>query len=184
MGTVDDSRSRVSLFHSVEPSQLKPGDHIYVWRALGTYSHHGIYTGKPGREVIHFTGDGNNSLNLMRSKSAKRGGFGIRICGSSLDEFLADGTLRLVAYGHEENIIYKLKRPGTCHATKSQPADQVVMAAEFYLDHPDDWPNYNVFFNNCESFAVYCKTGERHTQQGRRVARNAGVFGVVALLAL
>ncbi len=41
------------LFHDVNKWQLKPADHIYVYRALG-----GIppsYTGEYGQEVIHFT---------------------------------------------------------------------------------------------------------------------------------
>uniref|UniRef100_J3MV04 LRAT domain-containing protein n=1 Tax=Oryza brachyantha TaxID=4533 RepID=J3MV04_ORYBR len=41
------------LSHRVERSEVKPGDHIYTWRAAFTYSHHGIYVG--GSKVVHFT---------------------------------------------------------------------------------------------------------------------------------
>ncbi|KAL4503309.1 hypothetical protein ABPG72_000915 [Tetrahymena utriculariae] len=42
--------------HSITPSELQPGDHIYVWRNvrhLLMYQHHGVYIGN-GR-CIHFT---------------------------------------------------------------------------------------------------------------------------------
>jgi len=29
------------LSHRVELSEIKPGDHIYTWRAVYAYSHHG-----------------------------------------------------------------------------------------------------------------------------------------------
>ncbi len=32
--------------HAVQREDLKPGDHIYVYRKLGMHAHHGIYTGK------------------------------------------------------------------------------------------------------------------------------------------
>jgi len=31
------------LSHRVERSEIKPGDHIYTWRAGYTYSHHGTH---------------------------------------------------------------------------------------------------------------------------------------------
>ena len=32
------------LSHRVERSEMRPGDHIYTWRAGYTYSHHGTST--------------------------------------------------------------------------------------------------------------------------------------------
>ena len=149
----DDSSDRIGYFsHAIDRSQLKPGDHIYVYHALGAYSHHGIYTGKPGREVIHFCGD---------QKSSKWNAM-IRAC--SLDEFCDGGTLRLVGYGG--GWWGKLfKRGGTRHRTESRPADDVIATAERYLDNPEKWGNYHLLFNNCETFAVYCKTGHKVSAQ-------------------
>ena len=143
----DDSKRRAGLFtHGVKKWDLKPGDHIYVYRFFGSYSHHGIYTGEDENEVIHF--------------STKSGGF--TICACTLEEFLKDpiigrkSQLRLTPY--DEGLISKLvKRSGTAHCIKSRPAADVIATAKYYLKNP--WHEYGLFFNNCESFAFYCKTG-------------------------
>ncbi len=148
----DDSKDRAgSFFHhaAVDPSDLKPADHIYVYRALGVYSHHGIYTGNHGREVIHFTGDSFADAYVQ---------------ASTVDEFCDDGTLHLVAYDVHPITKY-VSRRGTSHWVKSHPADEVISTAKYYLRHPDEWGDYNLLFNNCESFAVYCKIGIRISDQ-------------------
>ncbi|KAG8488875.1 hypothetical protein CXB51_016914 [Gossypium anomalum] len=40
------------LINRVERSEIKPGDHIYTYKAIFTYSHHGIFVG--GSKVVHF----------------------------------------------------------------------------------------------------------------------------------
>ncbi|KAL9674494.1 hypothetical protein QQ045_030766 [Rhodiola kirilowii] len=41
------------LTNRVERSEIRPGDHIFTYRAVFVYSHHGIYVG--GSKVVHFT---------------------------------------------------------------------------------------------------------------------------------
>jgi hypothetical protein len=144
---IDDSKERVGyIFHSVERCQLKPGDHIYCYRWLGLYTHHGIYTGDEKHEVIHFS-------NPSTSESKKNGA---RICCCSLEEFLGGYQLRLVAYN---SSILSVKRWGTTHNQESRDPKDVVKTAVCYLKNPSKWDSYSLFFNNCETFAVYCKTG-------------------------
>ncbi|KAM0071492.1 putative LRAT domain-containing protein [Helianthus debilis subsp. tardiflorus] len=53
------------LSNRVERSDIKAGDHIYTYRAVFAYSHHGIYVG--GNKVVHFThfrSDGETSWNI------------------------------------------------------------------------------------------------------------------------
>ena len=53
--------------HAVHRADLKPGDHIYVYRKLGMYAHHGIYAGKnkAGEQmVIHFVDTGTSKLKV------------------------------------------------------------------------------------------------------------------------
>lgn len=89
----DDSSKRAGLIiHSVYKSDLKPGDHIYCYRALFAYSHHGIYIGERDCEVIHFAG----RTGETKSKSTA----GIRKC--TLAEFLDGDQLRLVAYDTQQ----------------------------------------------------------------------------------
>jgi len=55
--SANNSASRVTFFsHTIEKSKLKPGDHIYVYRKFGLYTH-GIYVGRNEGEVIHFASD-------------------------------------------------------------------------------------------------------------------------------
>ena len=50
----DDSLARVGyIFHYISEKDLKPGDHIYCYRLGLAYTHHGIYIGERGCEVIH-----------------------------------------------------------------------------------------------------------------------------------
>ena len=143
----DDSKQRTGLlFHNVSKAELKPGDHIYAYRAAGLYAHHGIYIGKQGTEVIHFSGDklaGNASMKVQ---------------SSTLKEFQGSASgVRLVAY----NVSYfasVVKRSLTIHQYKSRPANAVVEEAKYFLQHPKRYGKYNLLFNNCESFAIYCKT--------------------------
>ena len=56
--------------HAVQREDLQPGDHIYVYRKLGMYAHHGIYTGKnkAGEQmVIHFIDTDRGSSKLKVS---------------------------------------------------------------------------------------------------------------------
>ena len=146
----DDSSERVGYFsHAVSKSVLKPGDHIYVHRTGGLYDHHGIYIGKEGCEVIHFSG--------TRKSDA-------RIESCTVEEFCKGSQLRLVSY-NQAHLLHVVKRRGSSHSTQSDPVEDVIKRAEYYLSNPDEWENYHLLFNNCESFAVYCKTEQKVSRQ-------------------
>lgn len=117
----DDSCQRAGiLFHDVSRSVLKPGDHIYCYRALGLYSHHGIYINKPGCEVIHFSG----------GQTSSKSSACIRAC--TLSEFLDGAQLRLVSY--DEPFLLKLiKKSVSSHCLESDPAQTVIRRAEHLL---------------------------------------------------
>jgi len=146
----DDSAKRVGFFsHYITEDLLRPGDHLYCYRAIGIYSHHGIYIGKKDCEVIHFSGD------VTKSKSSAY------IHKATLKEFTGDHDMRLIAY--DESILAKvLNWKSTGHILKSRPYFEVIATAEYYLQHPEEWAKYNLLFNNCESFACYCKTKWKH----------------------
>lgn len=52
------------------------------------------------------------------------------------------------------------------HASGALPESEVVSRAESLLASGA----YSVFWNNCEHFAMYCKTGRGRSRQVRRVA--------------
>ncbi|XP_064385561.1 uncharacterized protein LOC135334338 [Halichondria panicea] len=148
----DDSSLRVKYFtHRIQRDDLKPGDHIYAYRKLRIYAHHGIYIGKNKSGihiVIHFTGD----PGTKKSKSSAK------IRTSSLDDFLDGAHLRLVSYDDGSSII---KRSGISQFVESLPASEVVGMAETFAMDPDTWEDYNFFTNNCEHFCIFCKTGKK-----------------------
>ncbi|XP_062195109.1 protein LEAD-SENSITIVE 1-like [Phragmites australis] len=161
------------LSHRVERSEIKPGDHIYTWRAGYAYSHHGIYVG--GSKVVHFT----------RKKEAGTGGLDSAIAVSSLlsqgsdecptfpdcgfqlpdscviltclDCFLRGGALHLFEYGVPPAVFLAKLRGGTCTTARADAPDAAVHRAMRLLQN--GFGDYDVFENNCEDFALYCKTG-------------------------
>ena len=157
----DDSIERVGdYFHNISESDLKPGDHIYVYRVLGAYQHHGIYVGTENGEqkVVHFR---------------KRSDGAIRIDKSSIGTFKGwSFMLRLVCYGADIKDM-RSKRSGTTQTLESLPPQVVVATAQYYAEHPGEWHGYNLIDNNCEMFALYCKTGIRIT--GRSQIQSNGL---------
>ncbi|XP_044502196.1 protein LEAD-SENSITIVE 1 [Mangifera indica] len=159
------------LTNKVERSEIKAGDHIYTYRAVFTYSHHGIYVG--GSKVVHFRPEWN--LNSNQETSASHDPMLIPPsscptfpdCGfrqpnsgvvlSCLDCFLGNGSLYCFEYGVTPSVFLAKVRGGTCTTAKSDPPETVIHRAMYLLQN--GFGNYDVFQNNCEDFTLYCKTG-------------------------
>ncbi|GAB2265512.1 hypothetical protein Dimus_000562 [Dionaea muscipula] len=160
------------LSNKIGRETLKPGDHIYSWRHAWIYAHHGIYVGE-GR-VIHFTraageevGTGTALDRVISSFSAMPAGPPCEACGdlsvasgvisSCLDCFLSGGELYLFEYGVSPAFFLFKARGGTCTLAVSDPPDDVLHRASYLLEN--GFGIYNIYKNNCEDFAIYCKTG-------------------------
>ena len=153
----DDSKKRAGLIiHDVSRSELKRGDHIYIYRCGGVYSHHGIFTGEYGDDaVIHFSASGKS---CSFGSKALKSNYLVQSC--SLTDFTDESSFNICLVKYDVNILEKiLKRQGTTHCFESSEPDCVIERAQHYRDNPIEWDDYNVLFNNCESFAFYCKTG-------------------------
>ncbi|KAL3729187.1 hypothetical protein ACJRO7_026305 [Eucalyptus globulus] len=172
------------LSNKIKRDQLKPGDHIYSWRHFYLYSHHGIYVGEG--KVIHFTqGAGHEIgrgtvLDRIISSSCPTPPISTEceICGdqsrldgvisSCIDCFLSGGNLYLFEYGVSPVFYLASARGGTCTLAKSDPPEDVLHRASYLLQN--GFGSYNLSNNNCEDFAIYCKTGllvETATSVGR-----------------
>ncbi|XP_059456585.1 protein LEAD-SENSITIVE 1-like [Corylus avellana] len=158
------------LINRVERSEIKPGDHIYTYRAAYTYSHHGIFVGE--NKVVHFTAQKHlNSSSWASSGSSLYNSMitcssypecGFRkpnsgVLRSCLDCFLRNGSLYRYEYGVSKSVFLAHVRGGTCSTAKSDPPEEVTRRALYLLQ--TGFGNYDLLQNNCEDFALYCKTG-------------------------
>ncbi|KAK3129650.1 hypothetical protein QOZ80_6BG0482850 [Eleusine coracana subsp. coracana] len=160
------------LSNRVERSEIRPGDHIYTWRAVYAYSHHGIYVG--GSKVVHFTrkketegsDSSSDSTSILISEAPSECptfpdcGFQLPSSGvvlTCLDCFLRNGSLYCFEYGVPSTVFLAKLRGGTCTIAQSDPPETVIHRAMYLLQN--GFGNYDIFEKNCEDFALYCKTG-------------------------
>ncbi|KAK1397296.1 LRAT domain-containing protein [Heracleum sosnowskyi] len=159
------------LSNRVDRDSLKPGDHIYSWRSAYIYAHHGIYVGDD--KVIHFTRRGQEVgtgtvLDLLLVSSGPTQSYvpcdscippqeGHGVVSSCLNCFLGGGILYRFEYAVSPALFLAKARGGTCTLAVSDEAEAVVYRANYLLTN--GFGCYNIFKNNCEDFAIYCKTG-------------------------
>lgn len=86
------------------------------------------------------------------------------VLSSCLNCFLAGGILYRFEYSVTPAIFLAKARGGTCTLAVSDQDDLVVHRAKYLLEN--GFGCYNVFKNNCEDFAIYCKTGLLVLDQG------------------
>jgi len=110
------------------------------------YKHYGIYDGDG--KIIHYTAD--------------NGDFGINVTirETSLEQFAKDGNCKVV------------KCIKNCSKIIIFSPEETVSRARSRLGEK----KYNLLFNNCEHFAIWCKYGENKSIQVEKA------FGTVALL--
>lgn len=153
------------FIRTVSDSELKKGDVIGVHRIGGVYDHYGIYTGRG--KIIHFSNEGSDF------------GGDIRVRRATLSQFKngADNVfvVDFEAYrDHVENPdLFDLLEEGIVgialrklfgnELTLYSP-EETVERAESQLGRE----GYNIVFNNCEHFAVWCKTGVKESSQVQR----------------
>ena len=80
------------------------------------------------------------------------------IVKTCLDCFLDHQPLQFYEYGVSVDEFIRRRR-GTCSVSPSKPAHEVIEIATDFLEKKSGFGSYDVFANNCEDFAVYCKTG-------------------------
>ncbi|KAK2640416.1 hypothetical protein Ddye_028211 [Dipteronia dyeriana] len=193
------------LSNKIDRQELKPEDHIYSWRQVFIYAHHGIYVGDG--KVIHFTqgpsGQENGRVIISSSlpdpkisdvpcsqRGAYNSSFNNGVILSCIDCFLFGSELYLFEYGVSRVYFLAKVRGGTCTLAPSDPPGDILHCANFLLEKGFD--EYDVLKNNCEDFAIYCKTGllvlirsSRGGQSGQAAALEATsgwIFSSRALL--
>ena len=154
------------------PKRLENGDVIRVYRKP-VYDHYGIYVAMDN-SVIHYTtpkkeGDGKDSGSCRDCCGVVR--------ETSLDEFLDGAESFEVCRYPEEEPWYPLcfaretfevrrdevkgNRPPFCEVNQNSPGGKAVQKAKSLLGRAD----YNLLWNNCEHFAVFCRYNYRASGQ-------------------
>lgn len=95
----------------------------------------------------------------------------------------------------DENILQKDDLFQLCGGTKNLknikrilygineclPPMEVVERATALLEGRASWEKFNVFTNNCEHFATYCKTGEAKSKQIEKIEELLNSFSLPIL---
>ncbi|KAI3518715.1 hypothetical protein L1887_07527 [Cichorium endivia] len=155
----------------LDRKSLKPGEHIYSWRAAYLYAHHGIYIGD--NKVVHFTrrgqevGTGTVLDGLIVSVAPQPSAIPCPNCNqtdttngiitSCLECFLSGHGLYRFEYSVSPAVFLANPRGGTCTLAASDPPEAVVKRANYLVKN--GFGRYHVFKNNCIDFAIFCKTG-------------------------
>ena len=121
----------------------KYGDLIFADRQEGIYRHFGIYAGN--KTVIHFA-DPDDELDSSKAI----------VHEIALNKFI------------DECNVYRIKFPNEYTET-AYSEDETVNRAKAQIGKKGvDNAGYNILFNNCEHFAVWCKTGISTSMQRKR----------------
>ncbi|KAM5557873.1 protein LEAD-SENSITIVE 1 [Rosa sericea] len=152
------------IINKIDKESLERGDHIYCYRKGYLYSHHGIFIGED--RVIHFnrTKEGNTSRRVKPcqkcgvDKNHLRG-----VVKSCVDCFLNGRSLRRFRYGVSHRR-FATNNVGTC-TTGDPDSPDVTISRANDLFNKKDFGDYDLVQNNCETFAVFCKTGKRRSDQ-------------------
>ena len=154
-------------------SFLKPGDVIGV-RRKGIYEHYAIYIGND--RVIHYCGEGNDF------------GGTVSIHEADISEFIKDARSCFVVW-FDKGIPYKIQSETTFLFNGSLDyynggfqkvkrntfsAEETIKRAKSRIGETE----YNLITNNCEHFAMWCKTGVSESSQVKNIARAALASGV------
>ncbi len=164
--------------------ELRPGDVLAVSRKAGLYQHFAVYIGDD--KVIHYAAEGGDFAGR------------ITIHEAALSEFRADSTFiyildfpddagyptmrtrqgELPVYGHAgEGPFFRLIRESGYHLYS--PEETVARARSRVGEG-----RYNLATNNCEHFAIWCKTGVHESHQVNRwLERLSRIAGPSALVA-
>jgi hypothetical protein len=189
------------LSHRVSFAALREGDHIYTINGYGTFTHHGIVVtqGPDARTtyVVEFNVPRDDTLPqvvtadlLLRPEAILAMIGAARVQRVSLEAFTGGGTtvpdeddddsplpaaaaarIRLVRYDSPVALRW-MARAGANRTAPCFPAERTVALANEFL-RSGAWPPYELFLNNCEHFAVYCKTGIAHSAQAERIPARA-----------
>jgi len=138
------------------------GDHLYVWRKIRMYQHHGIVVSK--EDILEKLSPELFPSKLENLMIVEQNIHGLDIV--TLKKFRTECPIN---YEHDigcaryktDPMDYYLNRSGTCYLTDRLPVDVIVQNAIRIYNDPnqrDIWKTYSLIIKNCEQFAFICST--------------------------
>jgi hypothetical protein len=138
------------------------GDHLYVWRKIRMYQHHGIVVSE--KDILEKL-----SSELLPSKLEELMIVEQNIHGLNIVTLKQFRTELPFNYEHDigraryktDPMEYYLNRSGTCYLTDRLSEDIIVEnAIRIYnnKNQRDIWKTYSLVIKNCEQFAFICST--------------------------
>ncbi|KAG6553390.1 hypothetical protein Mapa_005125 [Marchantia paleacea] len=142
------------------PGDIKPGVHVYVYRDILLYTHHGVIA-RDGCSVIHFVDDrslykDHDGICPRYSGAGKYG-----IIKTCIPCFTKSGYL-LHLYRYDERT--RILLSGTTTTCKRDSFSTITERAHEWLER-GDFGTFDLSLNNCENFALFCSTGKRIKSQ-------------------
>lgn len=166
MGNGSESAMREKMQRLSSREFLRPGDVIGVNRA-GLYEHYGIYAGND--KVVHYAGEGDDF------------GGRISIHESPLSDFLKNSTNYFVVYIDgtrpikiQASTCFVFNSHIDCYSKDFQDQGWNSFSCEETLKRAYSRLGecrYSLVTNNCEHFAIWCKTGVSASSQVKQVAQ-------------
>jgi len=154
-------------------AEINFGDIIYVERDLG-YKHFGVYSGD--KKVIHYVKDDSDFLDgVICETSLKRFLGGNRVCYIvDFDNFgrrIHNRQIQPQAITDSRINIFDILLIGKSlydlffgDERKLYSPEETVQRAREHTE-PGKNRGYDLFFHNCEHFAIWCKTGVEESEQ-------------------
>jgi len=147
------ARSSSALTYKIKETFLEEGDHIYAYRKLGLYMHHGIVISK--QVAIQLEPDQEKVEDIMVIEQNRNG---LRIVTlADFKDLKINSVIRLTRYS--QPVTYRFKRAGTTYKEDRLPTSNIISNAKKEYGVREKWSKYSLLAKNCEHFAFYCCTG-------------------------
>ena len=149
----------------VKDNEIRFGDVVGVHRMKGLYDHYGIYTGNGG--MIHYadpSGDFGTNIVVHRTTLEKFKEDSDYLFVIDFDKYIKKNGINIfdiiTPLGINVGKIFELLLGDGKNYHLYSP-EETVARAESRLGERD----YNIATNNCEHFAIWCKTGVSESTQ-------------------
>ncbi len=168
-GTLDAMKKRFLDFIAPQSRELKTGDIICVDRENGLYEHYAVYIGND--KVIHY--------------ASENGDFGGRntIHEAPMSEFLrGSNSFFILDFPDNYGKPTMIKSSASVAMSGVGILENIIKSSIYHLYSPEETVRraksrigegrYNLATNNCEHFAIWCKTGISESHQVNSIISN------------